>query len=152
MIFVSFQIFCVQKYILGRHFQRYPFKCGIRSRWLTFLYTPCISKIAKKKISKRFGKPHGKVYLCSSFHEKTINIAAMQKKIFNILGGRDIQSAWRLGCDAYMHTPSIVAPRYSESKTMNNLLTLDKAQTSLFWSHFIATFHIARGGSRLLLT
>lgn len=54
----------------------------------------------------------------------------MQRQKFNILGGLNIQSTWCLECDSYMHTSSIVAPRYSHRKT----------------------FHIARGGSGLLLT
>ena len=54
----------------------------------------------------------------------------MQRQKFNILGGLDIQSTWGLGCDAYMHTSGIVAPRYSHR----------------------TTFHIARGRSELLLT
>ncbi len=54
----------------------------------------------------------------------------MQRQKFNILGGLDIQSTWGLECDSYMHTSGIVAPRYSHR----------------------TTFHIARGGSGLLLT
>ena len=76
----------------------------------------------------------------------------MQRQKFNTLGGLNIQSTWCLECDSYMHTSGIVAPRYSHRTTLNNLLTLAKAQTSLFWSHLIATFHNARGGSGLLLT
>ena len=76
----------------------------------------------------------------------------MQRQKFNILGGLNIQSTWCLECDSYMHTSSIAAPRYSDRKTLNNLLTLAKAQTSLFWSRLFATFHIARGGSGSLLT
>ena len=76
----------------------------------------------------------------------------MQRQKFNILGGLNIQSTWCLECDSYMHTSGIVAPRYLRITTLNNLLTLAKAQTSLFWSHLIATFHNARGGSGLLLT
>ena len=54
----------------------------------------------------------------------------MQRQKFNTLGGLNIQSTWSLECDSYMHTSSIAAPRYSDRKT----------------------FHIARGGSGLLLT
>ena len=74
----------------------------------------------------------------------------MQRQNFNILGGLNIQSTWCLECGSYMHTSSIAAQRYSDRKTIHNLLTLAKAQTSLFWSHLIATFQIARGGSGLL--
>ena len=76
----------------------------------------------------------------------------MQRQKFNTLGGLNIQSTWCLECDSYMHTSSIAAPRYSDRKTLNNLLTLAKAQARLFWSRLFATFHIARGGSGLLLT
>ena len=76
----------------------------------------------------------------------------MQRQKFNILGGLTIQSTRCLECGSYMHTSSIAAPRYSDRKTLNNLLTLTKALTSLFWSRLFATFHIAREGSRLLLT
>ena len=58
-----------------------------------------------------------------------LKTAAMQRQKFNILGGVNIQSTWCLECDSYMHTSSFVAPRYSHRKT----------------------FHIARGGSGLLL-
>lgn len=54
----------------------------------------------------------------------------MQRLKFNTLGGLNIQSTWRLECDSYVHTSSIAAPYYSDRKT----------------------FHIARGGSGLLLT
>jgi len=76
----------------------------------------------------------------------------MQRQKFNILGGLNIQSTWCLECDSYMHTSGIAAPRYSDSMTVNDLLSLVKAPTSLFWSRLFATFHIARGGSGLLLT
>ena len=76
----------------------------------------------------------------------------MQRQKFNILGGLNIQSTWCLECDSCMRMSGIVAPRYFDGMTLNNLLTLAKAQTSLFWSHLFATFHIARGGSGLLLT
>ena len=64
----------------------------------------------------------------------------MQRQKFNTLGGLNIQSTWCLECDSNMHTSSIAAPRYSDRKTLNNLLTLAKAQTSLFWSRLFATF------------
>ena len=54
----------------------------------------------------------------------------MQRQKFNILGGLNIQSTLCLERDSYMPTSSVVAPRYSQRKT----------------------FHIARGGSGLLLT
>ena len=76
----------------------------------------------------------------------------MQRQKYDILGGLNIQGTWRFECDSYMHTPSIAASRNLHRTTLNNLLTLAKAQTSLFWSHLIATFHNARGGSGLLLT
>ena len=76
----------------------------------------------------------------------------MQRQIFNTLGGLNIQSTWCLECDSYMHTSSIAAPRYSDRKTLNNLLTLAKAQARLFWSRLFATFHIAPRGSGLLPT
>ena len=54
----------------------------------------------------------------------------MQRPKFNILGGLNIQSTLCLECDSYMHTSGIVAARYLHR----------------------TTFHIARGGSGLLLT
>lgn len=54
----------------------------------------------------------------------------MQRLKFNTLGGLNIQSTWRLECDSYVHTSSIAALYHSDRKT----------------------FHIARGGSGLLLT
>ena len=61
---------------------------------------------------------------------KSIKIAAMQRQKFNTLGVLNIQSTCCLECNSYMLTSSIVALFYSDRKT----------------------FHIARGGSGLLLT
>ena len=49
----------------------------------------------------------------------------MQRQIFNMLGGLNIQGTWCFECDSYMHTPSIAASRNSHR----------------------TIFHIARGGS-----
>ncbi len=51
----------------------------------------------------------------------------MQRQIFNMLGGLNIQGTWCFECDSYMHTPGFAA-----SRNQNR------------------TFHIARGGSGLL--
>lgn len=118
----------------------------------TFLYTLCISKMASKNTLKKFWLIVRKHVHLQPILRKSIKIAVMQRQKFNIIGGLNIQSTWCLECDSYMHTSSIAAPRYSDRKTLNNLLTLAKAQTSLFWSRLFATFHIARGGSGLLLT
>ena len=90
------------------------------------------------------------VYFCSRFFDNSLKSAAMQRQKYDILGGLNIQGTWRFECDSYMHTPSIAASRYLHRTILNNLLTLAKAQTSLFWSRLIATFLIARGGSGLL--
>ena len=90
------------------------------------------------------------VYFCSQIFDNSLKIAVMQRQKYSILGGLNIQGTWCFECDSYMHMPSIAASRNSHKTTLNNLLTLAKAQTSLFWSRLIATFHSARGGSGLL--
>ena len=96
----------------------------------SFLYTLCISKMGSKNSLEKFWPIVRKHVPLQPILRKSIKIAVMQRLKFNILGGLNIQSTWCLECDSYMHTSSIVAPRYSHRKT----------------------FHIARGGSVLLLT
>ena len=95
-----------------------------------FLYTLCISKMSSKNSLEKFWLIVRKHVPLQPILQKSIKIAVMQRLKFNILGGLNIQSTWCLECDSYMHTSSIAAPRYSDRKT----------------------FHIARGGSGLLLT
>ena len=96
----------------------------------TFLYTLCISKIAQKNSSQKFWSVIWKSVHLQPNSRKSIKIAAMQRLKFNILGGLNIQSLLCLECCSCMHTSGIAALCYSHRKT----------------------FHIARGGSGLLLT
>ena len=90
----------------------------------------CISKMGSKNSIEKFWLIVRKHVSLQPILRKSIKIAVMQRQKFNTLGGLNIQSIWCLECDSYMHTSSIAAPRYSDRKT----------------------FHIARGGSGLLLT